>query len=786
MFAQEQAVKMKGCQSLVIGDPLLKGGRGVDDTKNWSNVEMHEISGKMSRVNIGSNDDYLLSGGSNGPSRGFSSSLNMESAESNGKRVIARTSNDYFVVSGRRSQSDSGNVADRLAGNEFDNGTAEFGREIKKEMGDESFIVPFRSLSSDEVKQYGRTSIDMDSEHPSSHLKNDDISNGIRRETNYEPDALSLMPQRGAEVFPSEYDPALDYDMQITVEDNRRKGETNVKDLSKKSEKERKSKGLSGTSDKKRTGGPLKKEKPSRMNLLEDARARAEKLRSFKADIQKIKKEKEEADKKRIEALKLERQKRIAARANTSSAQKPEVTMQTKKLPSKLSPISYRGSKFSDTEPGASSPLQRSKIRTTSLGSSDSRKSSKAGKTSNNNHIEGNRHTRSVSSLSESRKESFGVVADSKASMARIRRLSEPKSSSKPVTATKARSAESVMKRKLSNGPDNKKISAIINLDKSKAATLPELKIKASHGPSKVKTVDSMAKVSIRPNGEKSSSRSLDAGACINNEKSSHDDDVDDNPIIEKAVVTLEYEKPSVTLSQQVGEKSMQIQSGDNHVTTVKSKVCAPPSPVDILDSTPAPSRMPVQSNFSKVTFDTSSAADSTREEPYLPPYARNSSLEEPCTGNSEYGKAPPVCSDMESTGKETDKAYVADVKTASVDVVPEAMDKTEVRESSKGFRRLLNFAKKSHTSATGHQSVDLDNSSAKSIELDDTKTVVGSSSEVYTLKNLISQDESPSGSGSQKSSRPFSLFAPFRAKSSEKKLTPKKEINSNVLVYRV
>ncbi|CAI9783570.1 unnamed protein product [Fraxinus pennsylvanica] len=52
--------------------------------------------------------------------------------------------------------------------------------------------------------------------------------------------------------------------------------------------------------------------------VIEDARARAERLRSYKADLQKIKKEKEEAEQKRLEALKLKRQKRIVRGSSTS------------------------------------------------------------------------------------------------------------------------------------------------------------------------------------------------------------------------------------------------------------------------------------------------------------------------------------------------------------------------------------------------------------------------------------------------------------------------------------
>uniref|UniRef100_A0A2C9UR64 Uncharacterized protein n=1 Tax=Manihot esculenta TaxID=3983 RepID=A0A2C9UR64_MANES len=41
----------------------------------------------------------------------------------------------------------------------------------------------------------------------------------------------------------------------------------------------------------------------------------------------------------------------------------------------------------------------------------------------------------------------------------------------------------------------------------------------------------------------------------------------------------------------------------------------------------------------------------------------------------------------------------------------------------------------------------------------------------VHTLRNLISQDETPTASTTpQKTSRPFSLLSPFRSKTREKK----------------
>lgn len=85
-------------------------------------------------------------------------------------------------------------------------------------------------------------------------------------------------------------------------------------------------------------------------------------------------------------------------------------------------------------------------------------------------------------------------------------------------------------------------------------------------------------------------------------------------------------------------------------------------------------------------------------EKPYHAPYARVSSLEDPCTGNSEYGKAPSSSLQTDSAGTETIKAHVSGLKSLKLEEIPEAMEKPHTKESSKGFRRLLKFGRKSHT----------------------------------------------------------------------------------------
>lgn len=253
-----------------------------------------------------------------------------------------------------------------------------------------------------------------------------------------------------------------------------------------------------------------------------------------------------------MEALKIQRQKRIAARGSSIPAKSPLTSHKTRKqLPAKLSPGSHKGSKFSDIDPGSSSPLKRSSIRSSLVVVSDSQEASKPSRLSTGSHSAGNRLSRIVSPLPEPKKENSSVIADSNASMARIRRLSEPKmGGSHHGTSVKSQSAESVSKAKISVAPEIKKISAIMNHDRSKAATLPELKIKKSKGPDVAQSKSAAKEPAQNCNGNKSSTTAEGAEVKRNHENYSHRSDGDDNPVIEKTVLMLECEKPSIPTAQ--------------------------------------------------------------------------------------------------------------------------------------------------------------------------------------------------------------------------------------------
>nr|KYP38067.1 hypothetical protein KK1_040714 [Cajanus cajan] len=647
-------------------------------------------------------------------------------------------------------------------------------RKLFHDMNDDSYILEHRSIEVNDAGNVERNAIDMDSEFPMGQHKEEKSSDEINR-ISYEPDELSMLPERGAERGSMSYDPALDYEMQAQAGG------------SKKLDKEPKSKLTLNNSDKRKTGGPIRRGRSSKLNPLDEARARAESLRNYKADLQKLKKEKEQEEIKRLEALKMERQKRIAAKSGTITAQSPS-QLTKKQFPSKLSPSSHKGSKFSDSEPGHSSPLQRVPVRTASVGSNDSLKASKTSRLISRSQLDNKKLSQSVSSLPESKLEKDDSTTDTKASMARIRRLSEPKMSTIHQTSSvKPHGTGTISKTKAADGPESKKISAIVSHDKSKIAALPELKIKTSKASDIPQNKTSVKEKAHKLNDSKSSMNSESTMPKKNEIGTSSNDDGDDNPVVEKTVVMHECEKPYAPpvhhSEENLGVPKKQY---DNEVTE-KTEIAtsnyvvirAPVSPLsmDIGDKETSESQSHLQPISTEVKMDNTekepskSSSLSIAGETYHAPYARVSSMEDPSTRNSEYGKATPTSLEAAAIGMETVKAHVYNIGNSTLEKIPEANEKPQVKESSsKGFRRLLKFGKKSHSSAA-ERNTESDNASVEGSEVDEIGTS-GSSNEVHTLKNLISQDETPTASTSQqKSSRSFSLLSPFRSKNSEKKI---------------
>lgn len=783
MFSMEKEVRSRRRQNMRNDDPLALGGRYMDQSQRGSLANMPKMSEKANFITRASADEAMMSTevskGSDGR-MSLDGHLDVQYTEVNGRRVAyRRTENDDFMIHRRENI----NVVCPSDLAEDENTTHNSNTKWPSNVHDDSYIVPLRLIPASGIEDAKRKVLDIDSEFPFTSQRTENAS-----KPNYEPDYTSLMPERGTERASIGYDPALDYEMQAQKRENTSQDKSEKKEgkqASKKPDKDQNSKHTRDAFDKKKNVGPIRKGKPSKLSPLEEARARAERLRSYKADLQKMKKEKEEEQRKRLEALKLERQKRIAARGSSIPAQPALPSQQTRKqLPTKLSPGSHKGSKFSDAEPGSSSPLQRSSVRTFSVGSSESQKTSKTTRLSAADTSAGNRLSRSVPSFPEEIKENASVTPETKVSMARIRRLSEPRmTSSHNVSSVKLRNTE-VTRQKVSDGTDSKNISAIISLDRSKAATLPELRIRtpksADNCRSKSAPKDAAAQAANKNKSMSSKGAELNNG----NDPLSHQSEGDDNPIIEKTVVMLEPEKPATTMLQGLQEK-VQLLKEDINIGKLGEKPEIVTNDIALHRPTALPdTNGPNQKNTEvreeisnhKVTTCNGEASVkflnlSTADKPYQAPYARVSSLEDSCMESTEYGKALPASYEFKTLCPESIKLPISDTENLKIEKMPESVDK-QSKESTKGFRRLLKFGRKGSSSTTSGVN-EADNGSVSESDADDHATHSAPSIEASTLKNLISQDETPTAVNTpKKSSRPFSLLSPFRGKNSEKKVT--------------
>ena len=117
-----------------------------------------------------------------------------------------------------------------------------------------------------------------------------------------------------------------------------------------------------------------------------------------------------------------------------------------------------------------------------------------------------------------------------------------------------------------------------------------------------------------------------------------------------------------------------------------------------------------------------------THKKTHHAPQARPSSLEDPSMAVSDYGKAPPASVERESAGLQTTKAQLSDTQRPGLINTSDAYSgKSQGKESSKGFKRLLMFGKKN--TPTNERKIETDEGNLNGFVVDD-HTLNGSSSE--------------------------------------------------------
>ncbi|KAG2544310.1 hypothetical protein PVAP13_9KG025000 [Panicum virgatum] len=659
-----------------------------------------------------------------------------------------RGASDDFMIYGQEKSTDRGSCLDPLAEAQYKNPTL-----VEKNahsMADESFMIPLRFTSDDNLGPESHTAIDIDVELPSTVQKISDAKAG--GQLFYEPD--ELMPERVCENISFGYDPAMDYnEMQSQpasmVEDSpvEEAALTNADEV-KKPEKDKRIRSSQESSDKRRKDASVRRLSSSK-GPMTDAQKRAQNLRLYKADLQKAKKEQEEEQMKRLERLKLERQKRIAARSSTSSA---STTLQQPKVkPSfKVSPSTYKSSKFSDAEPASSSPLRKVPAKTTPGTDPHPQKTAKASKLIGNT----NAVSKSTPSLTDMKEKSGKAESSSE----RLKKLAEPKTSSftDHPSNLKSASVDHPRRRSMPQDTQRKKISAIMQLDQSKSATLPELKVKSPQAPAVVNNAIATKEKKVVSHGGKAPTTET-AGVKKINGNISRMNSSDDSVVVEKTVVMLENEvvsTPPVTLHS--GRNSAKETSSDDRTEKPSPEldytaIRGPPSPHILPDAeSPVTNGPDDQGNSYEVVTECRKDEPerpslAAVEKPYQAPFARVTSLE----NASDYSPLPVQESKL-LVPSHSIKARVPEPVHSSVDC-NEVNEKPRSKEP-KGFRKLLKFGRKSHTSALAEGAMDSDASS-----IDESPAGDGS-----MLKNLISQEDS---GASSKASRSFSLLSPFRSK---------------------
>ncbi|XP_044400627.1 COP1-interacting protein 7 isoform X2 [Triticum aestivum] len=738
-----------------MDDPILLSERGSADVDERNGIPFNTANGRIRARQMMSGDELMMSG----EGRSFVDG-DMKEIEAGGGGY-RRGANDDFMVYGHDNSMDRGSSLDPLAEGHYKRPTLE---EKKNVHGvDESFMIPVSSTSHDNLGADGRTAIDIDAELGTSVQKTSDAKAG--GELFYEPD--ELMPERGVEDVSFGYDPSMDYDSHMQIHPDVGVEDANAEDLSacvedegKMPAKDKKLRGSHEGLDKRRKDASARRLSAPK-GPLTDAQKRAQNLRAYKAGLQKEKKELEAEQIKRLERLKQERQKRIAARSGASNPISTPPQAKAKPSP-KVSPSTHKSSKFTDAEPGSSSPLRKIIPARSSTPGSDPHKTAKASKLGGDSS---SAVSKSTSSLAEIKKEKSGRT---ESSIERLKKLAEPKSnaSTDHPPNPKSVSSDYPRRRSLPEDVQTKKISAIMQLDETKSAALPELKVKSPRTPAAVvvknKAAAKVTKEAPRGGPKAHATSESRDGKKSSNGKVSRVSSSDDNVVVEKTVVMLENEvvsTPPVVLpsgrsaeSETRSDDRMENPSLEQEYIAIR----APPSPIDLPeDANPTIHTSDNQLNsyevvpeYKKDELEKPAPLALMEEKPYEAPFARVTSLEDASSKTTAYNHHPLPAQEPETLARAASvRARVPEpaAYAVSAEETHGGSDKPRSKEP-KGLRKLLKFGKKSHTST-----MDSDASS-----VDEAPAGDGS-----MLKNLISQDDS--AGSSYKASRSFSLLAPFR-----------------------
>lgn len=438
---EAHAVEQAGHQRAVIEEDMIVVDRDDLGSKDWTTtaVSLDQELGSQKKERWMEKDSLVLPERNRGDV--LLDSLPLAESEETSVHKMSTTYDDFIISSEAGQMTIHGADSDPFAGDKVEHminrqsGYLHLEKNNGISLGDDSFMVSTTSMLQDQASNEWRTVMNIDSELPTREQA-ETSSNGIRKSQlevtdSYEPAELYMLPERNSEgdSLGILWDPAMDYEMQANMADkvhsdadlndpgdenksSKVKLDTKAKEQprTKKSEKEARLKAMQEALEKRKAEMAARNAKLSKSNPLAEAQLRAEKLRAFKAGLQKTKKEMEEEERKRLEELKMQRQKRIAARRSSSPTSSSSTSRSMKQHQAKpglasklLSPNVQKGQMSRNLSPGGSFSGTRS--ISTSTSDVTNRLRSHKQNTSNHTKPAENVLSRSVPSLSELKKE---------------------------------------------------------------------------------------------------------------------------------------------------------------------------------------------------------------------------------------------------------------------------------------------------------------------------------------------------------------------------------------------
>lgn len=287
-YAMERNGKVK--RHSLSDNPYSVGVRDTGVMQDGRMIYIGKISESMDRHPEGSSDGLSISRAVN-DIRKSSDHSNIQFAETNGRKILISTTHEDTMFVSQHNNANFRRSSDPHDVNSFDGVANKVERDSSLELVEETFIMPFRSMSVDQAQ---KTAIDIESEIQSEYQKAE--IEGNKDKDNYVPNDLNLMPERTDDWNLVGHYLALDNELLACAEKSEDSMRKNVSDVKghglKKSDKGRRSNDSSDSLHRHITGSPMRKGKPPKMSPPADARARAERLRAYKADLQKVKKEK--------------------------------------------------------------------------------------------------------------------------------------------------------------------------------------------------------------------------------------------------------------------------------------------------------------------------------------------------------------------------------------------------------------------------------------------------------------------------------------------------------------